>query len=146
VNVAETVCLIESAGATFRLDGEKVRVWYPNEERRGELAAQVSYLRERRAEVAALLKARSIIPTMPPGVRLIAWNLKEPPIVIEYHALVTDPAKFARANLGELRQRLSHPKRKYGWSVPQLVDRLAQVGVCVALESGDPTEVAKRQA
>lgn len=137
MNVAKTVGIVEAKGATFRLDGEKVRVWYPDEERREELAAQVSFLRERRAEVAALLKARGIIPAMPPGVRLVSWNLKEPPIAIEYHAVVTDPAKFASATLGELRERLKNPKRKYGWSVPQLIDRLSQVGVTVVLESTD---------
>jgi hypothetical protein len=134
LNVAETVSFIEAAGASFRLEGEKVRVWYPDQERREELATQVSFLRARRAEVAALLKARRIIPTMPPGVRLVAWNLKEPPIAIEYHAVVTDAAKFAGSTLGELRERLTSPKRKYGWTVSQLIDRLAQVGVTVALE------------
>jgi hypothetical protein len=137
VNVAETVGLIEVAGAEFRLDGEKVRVWYPDKERREELAAQVNLLRDHRAEVAAFLKTRSVIPSMPPGILLVSWNLKEPPIAIEYHAVVTDPAKFARATLGELRQRLANPKRKYGWTVPQLIGRLAQVGVTVALESND---------
>ena len=100
MNVAEEVDLIEAAGAEFRLYGEKVRIWYPNEERREELAWQVNLLRDHRAEVAAFLKTRGIIPAMPPGVRLVAWNLKEPPIAIEYHAVVIDPAKFARATLG----------------------------------------------
>lgn len=117
MNVAEEVGLIEAAGAEFRLYGEKVRIWYPNEERREELASQVNLLRDHRAEVAAFLKTRGIVPVMPPGVRLVAWNLKEPPIAIEYHAVVTDPAKFARATLGELRERLTNPKRKYGWTV-----------------------------
>jgi hypothetical protein len=91
---------------------------HPDGKRREELAAQVSFLRERCAQVAALLKARSIIPTMPPAVRLMAWSFKEP-IAIEYHAVLTDPAKFASATLRELRERLTNPKRKYGWSVPQ---------------------------
>jgi hypothetical protein len=47
VNVAETVGLIEAAGAMFRLEEEKVRVWYPDDERREELAAQIGLLRER---------------------------------------------------------------------------------------------------
>lgn len=71
---------------------------------------------------------------MPPDVHLVAWNLKEPPIAIEYHAVVTDPAKFAKATLEELRERLTNPRRRYGWSVPQLVDRLAKVGVSVAVQ------------
>src|SRR5262249_11314326 len=117
------------------LAGGKVRIWYPDEERREELAAQVNFLRERRAQVAAFLKTRGIIPAMPPGVRLVKWSLKEPPIAIEYHAVVTDPAKFARATRGELHERLANPKRKYGWSFEQLIDRLSQVGVTVALKT-----------
>jgi hypothetical protein len=76
-----------------------------------------------------------MIPTMPPGIHLVSWTLKEPPIAIEYHAVVIDPSKFARATLEELRERLTNPRWRYGWSVPQLIDRLAQVGVTVALES-----------
>jgi hypothetical protein len=94
-------------------------------------------VRDHRAEVAELLKRRSIIPPMPPGVRLIGWQLKEPPIAIETDAVVTNPALFAIATLEELRVRLTIPKRRYGYSVPQLIDRLAQVGVTVALQPGD---------
>jgi hypothetical protein len=144
LNVAEEVGLIEAAGAEFRLYGEKVRIWYPNEERREELASQVNLLRDHRAEVAAVLKTRGIIPAMPPGVRLVKWSLKEPPIAIEYHAVVTEPAKFARATLEELRERLANPKRKYGWSVAQLIDRLSQVGVAVALESAERRDEAQQ--
>lgn len=144
MNVAESVGLIEVAGAEFRLDGEKVRVWYPDKVRREELAAQINLLRDHRAEVAAFLKTRSNIPAMPPGVLLVNWSLKEPPIAIEYHAVVIDPAKFARATLGELRERLTNPKRRYGWTVPQLIDRLSQVGVKVALESAQKCNEAYR--
>jgi hypothetical protein len=73
-------------------------------------------------------------------VRLVAWELKEPPIAIEYHAVVTEPRKFARATLEELRERLTNPRRRYGWSVPQLIDRLGQVGVTVTLESEEKSQ------
>lgn len=109
MNVAEVIDVAEAKGARFRLDGDKVRVWYPDEEHREELATQVSLLRERRTEVAAFLKVRSVIPAMPPGVRLVGWNLKEPPVAIEYHAVVTDTARFASATLGELHERLTNP-------------------------------------
>ena len=74
--------------------------------------------------------------TVPPGVRLIEWKLKEPPVAVETCAVVTDTALFARTTLEQLRTALAQPKRWIGWSVPQLIDRLAQVGVTVALESG----------
>jgi len=73
---------------------------------------------------------------VPPGVRLIEWKLKEPPVAVETCAVVTDTALFARTTLEQLRTALAQPKRWIGWSVPQLIDRLAQVGVIVALESG----------
>jgi hypothetical protein len=68
-------------------------------------------------------------------VRLITWNLKEPPIAIETCAVVLDPALFAKSTLEQLRIVLENPKRWVGWTVPQLLDRLAQVGVEVSVEA-----------
>lgn len=142
MNIGQTVSMIEAAGATFRLDGEKVRVRYCNEEQRKELAGKVAFLRDHRAEVTAFLKIRGTIPMMPPGVRLIHWNLKKSPVAIESCAVVTDTALFARTTLEQLRVALTQPKRWVGWSVPQLVDRLAQVGVFVELEAGTRKDVS----
>jgi hypothetical protein len=68
------------------------------------------------------------------GVRAVEWKLKEPPVAIETCAVVTDTALFARSTLEQLRIALEQPKRWVGWSIPQLVDRLAQVGVRVTIE------------
>jgi hypothetical protein len=68
---------------------------------------------------------------MPQGIRLIEWCLKEPPVALESCAVVVDPASFARTTLEQLRVALENPKQWVGWSIPQLVDRLAQVGVTV---------------
>jgi hypothetical protein len=76
---------------------------------------------------------------MPPGVRLIEWKLKEPPVAVDVYSVVIEPEKFARATLGELRISLANQttrrKEYVGWSVAQLIDRLAQVGVRVDLET-----------
>lgn len=72
---------------------------------------------------------------MPPGVRLIECKLKEPPVAIETCAVVADSALFASSTLTQLARALAHPKRWVGWSVPQLIDRLAQVGVRVTLDT-----------
>jgi hypothetical protein len=125
---------LEAAGATLRLDGQKVRVWYPDEERRQALVEQVFTLRAHKEEVTAFLRTRGVIPAMPAGVRLVHWNLKEPPVAIDTCSVVTDPALFARSTLRQLGVALVEPKRWVGWSVPQLIDRLAQVGVTVTLE------------
>jgi hypothetical protein len=99
-----------------------------------EASPMLEELRARREEILLLLRQRGGAPSMPRGVQLIQWNLKDPPILIESSAVVTDPALFARATLEQLRSAIENRKRWVGWSVPQLVERLAQVGVSVALE------------
>lgn len=142
MNVAETVSLIEAAGATLRLVGEKVLVRYPDEEQREQLIGQVALLRANKSEVAAFLKLRGIIPAMPGQVRLLEWKLKEPPVAIDTCSVVTNTALFARRTLEQLQTALAQPKRWAGWSVPQLIDRLAQVGVTVMLESEEKPDEA----
>jgi hypothetical protein len=72
-----------------------------------------------------------MIPPMPPGTVLVSWGLKEPPITIAAGEVVTDSAKFARACLEQLRNALANPRRRTAWTVPQLIERLALVGVMV---------------
>src|SRR2546430_13150067 len=57
--------------------------------------------------------------TLPPGVRLVSWNLKNPPIAIETCSVVTDPALFAKTTLEQLREALANPRRWVGWSILQ---------------------------
>jgi hypothetical protein len=135
MRVDETLVEIEQAGVGLRLDGERVRIRFLKPEQREELAHYVAFLRAHRDEVAKVLKCRLSIPRMPPGVTLVGWNLKPPPVGIEMSAVVTDPSLFARATLEQLRIAMAKPRRWVGWSVPQLLDRLAQVGVIVALDS-----------
>jgi hypothetical protein len=86
----------------------------------------------------------AMIPPMPPGISLVAWKLKEPPVAIETSAVVVDTALFAKSTLEQLRIALTQPKRWVGWSAPQLVDRLAQVGVLVTLELDSKTLDTRR--
>jgi hypothetical protein len=74
---------------------------------------------------------------MPPGVQLLEWLLKRPPVAIETFAVVTEPALFAVTTLEQLRRALSNSKSWVGWSIPQLIDRLAQVGVTVELATAE---------
>jgi hypothetical protein len=104
-------------------------------ELREELKGQVAFLRAHRDEVSAFLRERANSPAMLPGAHLVSWNLKEPPIAIEVCSIVTNSVLFARTTLEQLRIALAHPKQWVGWSVPQLIDRLAQVGVMVEIES-----------
>lgn len=132
-DLLQIVSRLEQNGGTLVLDGNRIRYSVPSED--AEARALLTELRKQRENVRAFLRARAVIPAMPPGVLLIGWNLKEPPVAIETCAVVTDSALFARTTLEQLRKALAQPKRWVGWSVPQLIDRLAQVGVLVALES-----------
>jgi hypothetical protein len=62
---------------------------------------------------------------------------------IETCAVVTDSGLFARTTLEQLRIALAEPKRWVGWSVPQLMDRLAEVGVRVPMESAAQENFSK---
>jgi hypothetical protein len=138
MNVGDVVCQVEADGAALRLEGDRIRIWFPEPQAREELASKIGFLRAHRKEVTEFLRVRRAIPAMPAGLRLVSWSLKEPPIAIELCAVVTDPALFARSTVEQLRTALAHPKRWVGWTVPQLIDRLAQVGVVLVLEGEGP--------
>ena len=137
----EIVSRLEVGGGKLMLDGGRIRYSIPS----GDTEAQtlLGELRKRRSEVVELLRVRATIPATPRGVRLVEWKLKDPPVAIEICAVVTDPARFAHTTLQQLWTALSQPKRWVGWSVPQLIDRLAQVGVTVALESAEKPREAR---
>jgi hypothetical protein len=135
MSLSEVLKEVEAVGIALRLEGKRVRIRFPESYQREELAPQITFLRDRREEVAEFLRLRHSIPAMPPGVSLLRWDLKQPPVAIETCAVVTDPILFARTTLEQLGTSLTQPKRWVGWSTPQLLDRLAQVGVVVALKS-----------
>ena len=139
MSVSQILGEVEAAGIAVRLDREGVRIWFPEPQQREELAGQVAFLRTHRDEVTEFLRKRVAIPEMPPWVRLVKWNLKEPPVAIETCGVVTEPALFASTTLEQLRIVLANPKRWVGWSVFQLIERLAQVGVIVKLDAGEPS-------
>ena len=121
----EMVSRLEETGTRLVLDGDRIRYFAPSGN--SEVQVLLAELRKHRSEVVSFLRARNAPPTMPPGIHLVEWNLKEPPVAIETCAIVSDPAKFAKATLGELCERLTNPGRKCGWSVPQLIDRLLRL-------------------
>ena len=125
---------IEAAGGVLTLQGNRIRCRLPED-----ACLLLDELRARRDEVFGLLRQRADLPMMPKGVRLLQWKLKDPPLLLESFAVVTNPALFARATLEQLRVAINNPKRWVGWSPDQLVERLAQAGVLVAL--GEEVEV-----
>jgi hypothetical protein len=129
--VIEIVAQLERAGGTLQLAGSQIRYRIPTDD--SKMRDFLLQLRGRRSEVAAFLKARNGEPRMPTGVLLLGWNLKKPPVAIETCAVVTDTALFARSTLEQLGTALARRSRWVGWSIPQLIDRLAHVGVTVKL-------------
>jgi len=115
-------------GVTARVDGEILRL-RPREALDDDLLARI---REHKPEIIHALAA---IPPMPKGIRLVEWKLKEPPVAIEVCSVVVDTDRFARTTLEQLGTALTQPKRWVGWTIPQLIDRLAQVGVRVAFDA-----------
>ena len=97
-------------------------------------SAEISINKAQIVPAAPVDVASGPTPSKSAGIRVVEWKLKEPPVAVETCAVVTDTALFARSTLEQLRIALAQPKRWVGWSVPQLVDRLAQVGVRVTLE------------
>jgi hypothetical protein len=120
---------IRAAGGTLTINGQKIRCRLPQEASR-----LLEEVRQRRDEVHLFLSRRELVSAMPNGVRLIRWNLKEPPVTIERWSVVTDPARFAKTTLKQLRIALGSPNRWVGWNVAQLIKRLDQVGVSVVLD------------
>ena len=128
----EVVSRIEELGGYLALDADGgIRYRVPKDS--PEAQALLATVRAEKQNLLAYLRAR---PALPPSVRLVSWNLKDPPVAIETCAIVTDPALFACTTLEQLGVALAEPSRWVGWTVPQLIDRLAQVGVVVAFHGG----------
>ncbi len=76
------------------------------------------------------------IPPIPEGVRLVEWDLKQPPLAISSFAIATNMQRFAAATLAELRAVMNGQVWLAGHrSVRELVDRLEQCGVNVEIEA-----------
>jgi hypothetical protein len=72
---------------------------------------------------------------MPKGARLVHWEPKAAPVAIDVCSVVVDVPKFVEGELRALDSRLNNPWTIHGgFTVPQMLDRLEQVGVLVVLE------------
>jgi hypothetical protein len=132
--VEDVVSRIEGLGGCLALNRDgSIRYRVPRDI--PESKALLDAVKAEKEALIAYLRERAAVPVMPPGVSLVAWKLKEPPVAIETCAAVTDTALFAKSTLEQLRIAMTQPRRWVGWSVPQLLDRLAQVGVVVTLNT-----------
>ena len=74
-------------------------------------------------------------PPLPRGVRLLSYAPKRPPVAIEECSVVTNVDLFIRTTLADLEAKLNDTAGvRWGWSVPQMLDRLRQVGLLLEIE------------
>jgi hypothetical protein len=135
MRVGDAVREVEAKEAALRLDDDRIRIWFQKLQRREEFSGTVSFLSAHRDEVVEFLRVRCARPSVPLGLRLISWGLKDPPLAIGTCAEVSDPVLFVRTFVEQLRIVLAHPRRWAGWTVRQLIDRLTEVSVDVAVEA-----------
>jgi len=130
MTAAEILSAVEEAGGSLALNGGQIKYVIP---KRG--AWLVPVLKQNRKELIELLRDGETPPAIPPGVRLLRWEPKTPPVAIVRMGVVTHVDKFIGATLRELRARLEGKDFLAGnWSLRELVDRLEQVGITVKIE------------
>jgi hypothetical protein len=133
----EVLAEAEAMGLKIRLANGKVMALFPCNDRT-RVAPVLERLRTNREQIAHVLRQRGGIPLMPPGVQLVSWKLRKPPIVIQRWSVVTDPDMFAERTLEQLEAALAGKCCLAGhWSVRELQDRLEQVGVVVSVEANN---------
>jgi len=133
---------VRRLGGKFHLREDGVKVEYP-EEVREDMRPILDKLRQKRDEVCKLLyKQASGIPAppgcppIPAGVRLKKYAPKPGPVLIAPWSLVAHPDQFIAACFRDLDWRLKHPKSYAAPPIPQILAKLAEVGVEVELEAG----------
>jgi hypothetical protein len=130
MNASEVLDVVQNLGGSLTLNGERIQYEIPTS-----ADWLITELRQHREELVELLRGCEIPPPMPPGVRLLKWKPKTPPVAIVRMGIVTNVDKFIGATLRELRARLEGKDFLAGnWSLRELVDRLEQVGVAVKVE------------
>jgi hypothetical protein len=128
--------LVEAAGLgiKLRLDGEKIKAALPKEPG-ARLQPVLERLRTRRDEVKIVLQRQTQPAMIPRGARLVSWQLKEAPILLERAAVVIDVPKFVLHTLDQLQAALDGRNWLAGnWSQAELIDRLRQMGVVLELD------------
>ena len=82
-------------------------------------------------------EAQLLALSLPAGLRLISYAPKKPPVAVEQCSVVTNVKLFIQSSLADLEYRLLHPDSvRLGWTVPQILDRLRQVGLVIEVEEG----------
>lgn len=132
-------------GCSVRLEGEKLKVQGPDlpevrelvSELRGDRDAALAWLKDRESQPPNLEELKA---ALPPGVSLVSYRPKEAPFAVAPVTVVTNAGKFFRAYLRDLRWRVENPDGYAAPPLPDILSKLAEVGV--ELEILSPSEMA----
>jgi hypothetical protein len=131
MNAPEVLEAVQDSGGSLTLSGERIQYILPDS-----AVWLVPELKQNREELIGLLRGAASPPPMPPGVRLLKWEPRDPPIAIVHIGIVNNVDRFVGATVRQLRARLEGKDFLAGnWSLRELVDRLEQVGVVVSIEN-----------
>lgn len=125
---------LSSFGCQVRVEGEKLKVRGPDRPEVGELVSELR--REREAAIAYLREQESRAPSLdevmanlPLGVKVVSYEPKESPFPVSTVSVVTNPGKFYRAYLEDLRARLANPQVYSCPPLPDILVKLADGGL-----------------
>lgn len=140
-DVLEAIAAVESLGGEFAIEGTRVLVEYPPEQREA-IASLIEKLRAHRGEVAIAVRERTsgvcapaTCPMLPSGVRLIRYSPRTLPVVVRPCSVVTDMDKFIGSYLRDLQVRLQHPEAYACAPLSDILSKLADAGVELKVDS-----------
>jgi len=135
----------ESLGGRVTLaEGERLRCEFPKG--MAEARTLLEAIRQHKAELLEILRERQAAlgsaappecPPLPPGAQLVRYAPKTPPIAVQPCSIVTDVDKFIGAYLRDLAWRLAHPNTYACASLPEILAKLAEVGVELEIEQAE---------
>lgn len=142
MNVEEAILQLRACGATLELDGTFIRVKFPmNHRTPPAVETALETLKCHKEEALSLLRGRSVALCMdisrpsapfnlPLGTRILSYEPRKAPVLIDTASVVVDVEKFIKSELHELEARLYSPVQiTGGWGVYSILDRLQQVGL-----------------
>src|ERR1700736_6417705 len=97
----ELLNAVENVGGSLVLNGGQIKYTIPKR-----ATWLISELKQNREAVIGLLREGKTPPPMPPGVRLLKWDPKDPPVAIVHMGIVNNVDKFIGATVRQLRARL----------------------------------------
>jgi hypothetical protein len=135
MDLREIIAQIEAAGGVLNLKGESITYEVP-----AQVRPLLVQLREQKTDAVQILRERQAVsraidcPALPHGIRIIRFEPKQPPVLIESYAVVTDVRKFIETELRELDGRLHAPVQiRGGFGIFTILDWLAQCGLEVEI-------------